>query len=76
MLSFLYFCQNVGVSKPDVYSEGNMAKIVSDYNKMVNTFRFYKLDTYIEKKIEKIINFYLFILFIYVFKRRKFLSTF
>lgn len=32
MLRFLYFCQNVGVSKPDVYSEGNMAKIVSDYN--------------------------------------------
>ena len=32
MLSFLYFCQNAGVSKPDVYSEGNMAKIVSDYN--------------------------------------------
>lgn len=32
VLSFLYFCQNVGVSKPDIYSEGNMAKIVSDYN--------------------------------------------
>ena len=32
VLSFLYFCQNAGVSKPDGYSEVNMAKIVSDYN--------------------------------------------
>lgn len=32
ILSFLYFCQNAGVSKPVGYSEKNMAKIVSAYN--------------------------------------------